>query len=130
MENTKYSYHFSLHLNFKKDIDVEAVEKHFEIKVHKKTAYKDSKGKEKTAKIWYKSKEYTDVNTHLVLEAFAQNMATHLKDLKNFLAANDGSAIFTLYFTSAKERPIIELTPTVIDIFQKLGVSFEVDFRS
>ena len=130
MQNIKYSYHFSLHLNFKRDIDVDAVEKHFGIKAYKKTAYKDSKDKEKIAKIWYKSKEYTDVNTHLVLEKFAQNMATYLKDLKNFLAANDGSAIFTLYFTSAKERPIIELTPTVIDIFQKLGASFEVDFRS
>ena len=130
MENKKYAYHFSLHLRFKRDIDVEAVEKHFEIKAHKKTAYKDSKGKEKMAKLWYKSKEFTDVNTHLVLEKFVQNMATHLKDLKNFLASNDGSATFTLYFTSAKERPIIELTPTAIDIFQKLGLSFEVDFKS
>lgn len=130
MQNIKYSYHFSLHLKFKKDIDVDAVEKYFGIKAYKKTTYKDSKGKEKTAKIWYKSKEFIDVNTHLVLEKFAQNMVVHLNDLKSFLIANDGVAIFTLYFTSAKERPIIELTPTVIGIFQKLGVSFEVDFRS
>ncbi len=130
MQNTKYSYHFSLHLMFKKDIDVDLTEEHFGIKAYKKTSYNEFKGKEKMAKLWYKSKEFTDVNTHLVLEAFIQKMATNFKDLKDYLESNDGSAVFTLYFTNAKERPIIELTTQAIDTFQKLGLSFEVDFNS
>lgn len=130
MQNAKYSYHFSLHLHFRKDVNVEAVENHFGVKAYKRTAFNDFKGKEKMAKLWYRTKEFTDVNTHLVLEKYAQKMATNFKDLKDFLASNDGNAMLTLYFTSAKERPIIELTPVTIDILQKLGLSFEVDFRS
>lgn len=130
MQTEKYSYHFSLHLKFRKDVDVDAVESHFGIKAYKKTPLKDFKGKEKIAKLWYRSKDFTDVNTHQVLETFAQKLATNFKDLKSYLTANDGAATLTLYFTSAKERPIIELTPLTIDIFQKLGLSFEVDFKS
>ncbi len=47
----KYSYHISLHLDFKKDVDVNEIEKHFGIEAHKKTSF-DSKGPHKAAKIW------------------------------------------------------------------------------
>lgn len=43
----KYSYHISLHLDFKKDVDVNEIEKHFGIEAHKKTSFLDSKGPHK-----------------------------------------------------------------------------------
>lgn len=128
MNEVKYTYHFSLHLNFKKDVDVDLIEKHFKLQAYKKTFLKDSKGNEKTAKIWYKSKDYTDVYTDEAIEKFAINMLQNFDDLKGILTKNDGEATFTLYFTETKERPVIALTFKTIQIFEKLGLSFDVDF--
>lgn len=129
MENNKYSYHFSLHLNFSNDVDVDKLERHFKIEAYKKNFLKDAKGSHKTAKLWYKSIDYTDVNTDVVMEKFVEKLFENLYDLKNILADNNGTATFTLYFTTAKERPIIALTAKTIDLFNKMGMIFEVDFK-
>lgn len=129
MENIKYSYHFSLHLQFLNDIDVDKLENYFKIEAYKKTFLKDSKGSCKTAKLWYKSKDYTDVNTDIVIEKFIEKYFNNFRDLKNILEKNNGKATFTLYFTEVKERPIISLTQKTIDLFNKLGILFDVDFK-
>lgn len=128
MEKFLYSYHFSLHLNFKDDVNVDDLEKHFGIKAYKKTFLKDSKGKDKTAKLWYKSKDFTDINTDESVELFVKKIYNNFKDLRDILKDNNGLANFTIYFTETHERPIIALTPTTIELFYKLGLSFEVDF--
>ena len=124
----KYSYHISLHLDFKKDVDVNEIEKHFGIEAYKKTSFVDSKGPHKAAKIWYRSKESTSINTDMAIESFTRHIFEYFVDLKKVLAENSGKATFGLIFTKTNERPIIALTPATIEMFAKLGVSFDVDF--
>ena len=124
----KYSYHISLHLSFKKDVDVDELERHFGIEAHKKISFLDSKGPHKAAKIWYRSKESTNVNTDQAIESFTRHIFEYFGDLKEVLANNNGQATFSLIFTKTNERPIIGLTPATISMFEKLGVAFDVDF--
>ena len=91
---------------------------------------KDSKAPRKVAKIWFRTQDYTDVNTDIVLENFLEKIYPNFADLKEVLEKNNGSGYLTLYFTSAKERPIIGLTKKSIELLEKLGIEFEVDFRS
>ena len=128
--SNKYTYHFSLHLNFKKDIDVEKLEKMFKIKAFKLTSLKDSKGdaEHKRAKIWYKSADFNEINVDEHIEKFMSKIFENFKGLKELLKEFDGRAIFSLIFTQMTERPIIALTSKTIDMLGKLGLSFEVDF--
>lgn len=128
MEEIKYTYHFSLFLNFKNDVDVDRLEKYFKIDAYKKTFLRDSKGPEKTAKIWYKTKEISDVYTDEAIERFILQIYDNFANLKQILKVNNGSACFTLYFTDVKERPVIGLTLKTIEMLEKLGLSFDVDF--
>lgn len=129
MEINKYSYHFSLHLHFKSDVNVDELEKHFRVKAYKKVFSKDAKDKEKTAKIWYKSKNFSNVNTDKCIELFVEKILVNFEDLKQILLDNNGNGVFTLYFTTVKERPIISLTKKTIEMFNTLGISFDVDFK-
>lgn len=123
-----YSYHLSLHLSFNQDVDVDKLEKHFKHTAYKKTFLKDSKGNKKTAKIWYKSSEFTDVNTHEQIEKYLEKIYPDFIDLKEILQKYDGECVFSLIFTLTKERPIISLTTKTIQLMEKLGMSFDVDF--
>lgn len=129
MEQVKYSYHFSLHLCFENDVDVDKLEKHLHLVAYKKNFLKDSKGNKKTAKLWFKTQEYTDVNTDIVLENFVEKIYPNMVDLKEILQANKGTAGLTLYFTFVKDRPIIGLTTRTIEFLEKMGIHFEVDFK-
>lgn len=130
MEKILYSYHFSLILCFENDVDVDKLEKHFKLTAYKKNFLKDSKGNKKTAKIWFKTQDYTDVNTDKILEKFVEKIYPNFADLKEILKTNNGTAGITLYFTLAKERPIISLTTRTIELLEKMGMHFEVDFKS
>lgn len=126
--NDRFSYHFSLHLHFNDDVDVNALEKYFKMEAYKKTALKESKGENKSAKIWFRTKELTEVNTHEAIEKFLTNVYDNFRDLKQILDENNGHGTFSLIFTKAKERPIISLTYKTIQILEQLGLSFDVDF--
>lgn len=128
MDKTKYSYHFSLHLSFKKDVDVDKLEKQFGLTAYKKTYLKDAKGPEKCAKIWFRTNDFTEVNTDEMIEKFAEKIFDKFKDLKQILSEQDGKAYFGLVFTQVKERPVIALTYKTIKMFEQLGFSFDVDF--
>lgn len=124
----RFSYHFSLHLHFNDDVDVNALEKYFKMEAYKKTALKESKGKNKSAKIWFRTKELTEVYTDKAIEKFLTNVYDNFRDLKQILDENNGHGTFSSIFTKAKERPIISLTYKTIQILEQLGLSFDVDF--
>lgn len=128
--SNKYTYHFSLHLNFKKDVDVKKIEKMFKIKAYKLTSLKDSKGDDehKRAKLWYKSADFSEINVDEQIEKFTSKIFDNFNGTKSLLKEFDGRAIFSLIFTQTSERPIIALTNKTIEMFDKLGLSFEVDF--
>ncbi len=128
--NNLYTYHFSLHLSFKKDVDVKQLEKSFGVKAYKLTFLKDSKGDDehKSAKIWYKSPDYNEVFVDEKIEQFTTQMFDNFKDLKSVLDEFDGRCSFSLIFTQTKERPVIALTRKTIEMFAKLGLDFDVDF--
>ena len=128
--SSKYTYHFSLHFNFKKDTDVKKLEKMFKIKAFKLTPLKESKGDDehKRAKLWYKSADFNEINVDEQIEKFTSKIFENFNGVKDLLEEFDGRAIFSLVFTSASERPIIALTSKTIEMFGKLGFSFEVDF--
>ena len=128
MEKIRYRYHFSLHLNFKKDVDVDKLEKQFGLSAYKKTFLKDCKGPQKCAKIWFRTNEFTDVNTDEKIEKFTEKIFDNFKNLKQILNEEEGSARFSLVFTETNERPIIGLTLKTIERFKELGLSFDVDF--
>lgn len=124
----RFSYHLSLHFHFNDDVDVDALEKHFKMEAYKKTALKDSKDQNKTAKIWFRTKELTEANTHEAIEKFLTKAYDNFKDLKQILNEGHGAGTFSLIFTKAKERPVISLTYKTIQILEQLGLSFDVDF--
>ena len=55
MDKFLYSYHFSLHLNFKDDVNVDDLEKHFGVKTYKKNFFKRFKRKRQNWKIMVQS---------------------------------------------------------------------------
>lgn len=126
----KYTYHFSLHLHFKQDVNVDKLEKHFNYTAYKKNMLKDSKGipERRTAKLWFKSDSFTEINVDEKIEEFVKKIYNNFHDLKDITTKFDGDAVFSLIFTETKERPIISLTTQTIQLFAELGLSFDVDF--
>ena len=92
MEENKFSYHFSLHLQFKDDVDVDKLEKHFNMEAYRKNSLENSKGINKTAKLWFRTKELTNVNTHEMIENFTTSIFENFADLKEILSKFNGKA--------------------------------------
>lgn len=122
-------YHFSLHLQFKQDCDVDKVEKFLDVTAYRKNLLKDSLGENKTAKIWIKTKDFINPDTYDVLHNFIENFLPKFEKIKGLIEEYDGKATFTLYFEEFKEKPYIRLDARDMEIFSDNHINFEVDFR-
>lgn len=83
-------YHLSLHLQFKQDVDVNKIEKELNLVAFKKSLLKDSKGTNKTAKLWFKTPDITDNNTFDVIEKFVENLKDTFYKIGEFNKLYDG----------------------------------------
>ena len=124
----RVKYHFCIHLNFKKDIDVAKLEKHFGLSAYKLTFKKDAKDREKTAKIWYRTEDFTNIMVDECFENFVLKIKDNFVDLPQFLQEYDGKCVFQIVFKELHEYPIISLSKDVIEILNQLNASFETDF--
>ena len=91
-------YHFSLHIFFKQDCDVNALEKIIGIKAYKKVLLKDSVGKNKSAKLWIRTKQEKSPDTVERLSKFISKMQPTFLLLQDYLnkfeeAKNNGDSI-------------------------------------
>ena len=128
---SKIKYHFSLILEFEKDINVDELEKVIRIKAYRKNSLTNSligENNKKTAKLWLKSEDYENENTFEVLENYLISVQENFSNIKPILSDFNGKFCFQLVFNEALERPIIELTTKSIEILYNLGDSFSVDF--
>ena len=122
-------YHFSLHLQFKDDCNINKLEELLQIKAYRKSMLADSKGKNKTAKLWLKSKDITNSDTFSDMQMYVSSMQSKFSIINEWLEMYNGTAVLTLYFEQIQEKPYIKLDNSVIEILNKNHISFEVDFR-
>jgi len=124
-------YHINLILTFEKDINIDEVEKYIGIKAYRKSLLKESKigeDNKKSAKIWFKSREYSSENTYEVVEEFLISIYEKFKEIPSILNEFIGNFGVQLIFSSFDERPIIELTKKSIEILHNIGANFSVNF--
>lgn len=121
-------YHLSLHLQFKQDVDVNKIEKELNLVAFKKSLLKDSKGTNKTAKLWFKTPDITDDNTFDVIEKFVENLKDTFYKIGEFNKLYDGFTTFTLAYEDFKNKPFIKLSPKTMKILADNNISFDVEF--
>lgn len=124
----KVEYHFSIHILFKQDVDVFKLSKKFKLEPYKLTLLKDCKGPNKCAKMWYRTKDLTDIYTGEKFEKFVLEMKDVFKDLPEFLKEFDGSCEFSLVFTEVHEKPCIHFTEKTIKTLDELNACVDFDF--
>ena len=125
MENR---FHFSLHLQFKEDVDIDNIESLIAIPAYKKTPLSKSKGVNKTAKLWYKSKTFETNDTYEIFNKYLTKMTTRFEIIKNLLNEHNGTAMLTLYFEDTPDKPFIKLEYKDMQLLASNNISFEVDF--
>ena len=127
--NIMNKYHFSLHLQFEKDCDVDKIEKELGMKAYKKNSLSESKGENKTAKIWFKTENVENSDTYEMFERTLNGLKDKLEIIKKANQEYSGKTVFTLYFEKLTEKPYIRLSSSDMELLSNNGISFEVDFR-
>lgn len=122
-------YHFSLHLQFKKDCDVNALEKEFACTAYRKNLLAQSKGKNKTAKLWFKTKNMDAPNTYERFVAFLNRLEDKLPLIKKYNELYDGFTTLTIYFDELHAKPFVRLAAEDMKKLGSAGITFDVDFR-
>ena len=122
-------YHFSLHLQFEKDCDVNQLEKAIGLHAHRKNMLIDSKGKNKTAKLWFKTEDLELPDTYAVFKKLLSNLTKKLEIIKQANEIYKGKTVLTLYFEELHQKPYIRLLSEDMELLSKNGISFDVDFR-
>lgn len=122
-------YHFSLHLQFKDDVDVNMIEKALKINAYRKNMLKDSVGQNKTAKLWFKTEDFMSSDVFMVTQNFIKGFEPKFEQICEFNNKFNGFTTLTLYFEDCKNKPFIKLSPKSMEILSKNNITFEVDFR-
>ena len=122
-------YHFSLHLQFAKYCDIDKLEKKIGIRSYRKNLLSESKGQNKTAKLWFRTEEFDDPDTYSVLKKFINKLSDKFELICEANKIFDGKTTLTLYFEEVKEKPFIKLSYDDMKILSDNNISFEVDFR-
>ena len=120
-------YHFSLHLKFLDDVDVDKIEKQIGIIAYKKTPLKESVGKNKSAKIWYKTQDKNNTLSDKVLENYILKMQEKFEIIKDICLKNNGKATLTMYYDQIQEKPYLKLTANQLKILADNNIDFELD---
>ena len=124
----RVKYHFSFHIRFVKDFDVFSLSKKFNLEPYKLTLLKDSKGTNKTAKMWYRTKDITNIYTGDEFEKFVIKINEIFKGINEYLDLYDGSCEFCIIFTELNEKPCIDITKKTINALNELKASVDFDF--
>lgn len=122
-------YHFSLHLQFKDDCNVDDLENKIDMRAYRKNMLKDSKGKNKTAKLWFKTKDFEEPDINTVLEKFLENLKPKYEIIKQANIAYNGNTVLTLYFEEVKQKPSVSLSKETIKLIAYYDFGFDIDFR-
>ena len=131
MENKAIEYHFNVIINFKQDVDVLKLSKKFKLEPYKLTMLNDSKalkGFTKCAKMWYRTKDLTNLSVHEEIEKFILKSKDYFNDLPQYLKVFDGNCHFELVFTKLDRFPIISLTQKSLEVLNYLTADFSTDF--
>ena len=124
-------YHFSIVINFKKDIDIKNLSKKFKLEPYKLIELKDSKalpGFDKVAKMWYRTNDFEAANVNIQFDKFVEKVKVYFEGLQNILNENDGNCHFEIIFTELEHYPIIAMSNNSAKILGELGADFSVDF--
>lgn len=124
----EFEYHFSLFLSFKKDVDLQKLEKLLNIHATKITPLKDSVGKIKTAKMWFKTRNFKNANCHLTFEKFLISLYDSLKNIKTILEEFQGELWIDIVFTKSSSAPSICYTKNAIKYLSLYNANSCVDF--
>ena len=118
-----------LYLQFKDDCNVDELEKEIGLHAYRKNMLKDSNGKNKTAKLWFKTKNFDAPDTYNVLDKFLESLKPKFEIIKKANEKYNGSTTLTLYFDELNEKPCISLSKENIKLLAFYGFAFDTDFR-
>ena len=122
-------YHISLHLQFKKNCNVEKLENLLGLNAYRKNMLSESKGQNKTAKLWFKTNDIENRDTYGVFTKFLSSIKDKLEIIKKANEEFDGKAVLTIYFENLTEKPYIKLSVEDMKLLSQNDISFDVDFR-
>lgn len=120
-------YHFTISMQFKRDIDVNTLGEIFKLQPSSTVCLNESKGKVKTAKFVYKTKELDEIYTDQKFEKFVKSVKPNLEQLPQILEKNDGRCVFRVVFTQMDEKPCLCLSNEVMIILSNLNCSYDVE---
>ncbi len=127
-DNVRVKYHFSIHINFLQDVDVKKIEQYLGLQAYKLTYKKDAKDKDKTAKIWFITEDFCEINVDDCFEKFLLSLEDKFLNLPELLKEFEGKCTFEIIFKELHEYPIISLSRKSIELLNKFNSSFETDF--
>lgn len=122
-------FYFEFVIKSKTDFNVAGLQDKFGINATKLVSLKDSKGSEanKSAKFFYKTKEYEDDFADELFENFVLKAKEKLVGIKEILEENDGKMSFCIVYTETEESPKACLSSEVISALAEMGAYFETD---
>lgn len=122
------SYYFALSLRIFEDIDIYEVENKLGIKATKLTTFKNSLGENKCAKLYLKTKEYSDVYTDEIFAKFVKTFSDKQNLINDIQNKYKTELIFSIVFTSLKEKPCLSLSNETINLLSNMNAKYDVDF--
>lgn len=124
------TYYFDVYAHFKKDIDVDAIEKEIGKKAYKKVSLKDSKGsaEHKCAKISFRTNESHDVYVGELFSQFVESTKSLFGVINKYLNDYEGTLTFCIVFTNFGENPSINLSNKTMSTLSDMGANFDIDF--
>ena len=121
-------YHFSFCLYFKKDANVEELEKLFGIKAYKLTKLSEAKSTNKRASIWYRTEDFTSVMIGECFDNFVEKIKDNFVELPQVLQQFEGECEFSVVVDEMDEKPSISINENTIKTLAYFGASYDVDF--
>lgn len=122
-------YHFSLHLQFKKDCNVDKLENLLGLKAYRKNFLSESIGKNKTAKLWFKTDDVENPDTYKIFKDFINSFKDKFEIIKEANETFEGKATLTIYFEKLTDKPYIKLSAEDMELLANNNINFDVDFR-
>lgn len=124
----KNKFYFSISIHFKENVDVFEIQEILKIKASKLTPLEQAKGPNKTARLYFKSKEFEENYSDEIFEKFVEKFKDNFNILPKLLKEYDGRCSFCIVFTELNDSPCINLKNSTLNSLAQIGADFDVDF--
>ena len=89
---------------------------------------KDSVSPVPSAKYYYRTKEFNDINVNELFEQFINTIYSKVNLIKTEIENNNGKLNICIVFTNFVEKPCLYMSNNTLTQLSELGASYDIDF--